>query len=69
MARHPDVPAKKFLMVGDSLHTDILGARHVGMSAMLVTQSGILKGQDWRAHCLRSGIWPQFVAATIAEAG
>ena len=69
MARHPDVPPKRFLMVGDSLHTDILGARHVGMRAMLVTQSGILKGRDWCAHCLRCGIWPQFVAAAIAGAG
>ena len=67
MAKHPDVPPNRFIMVGDSLHTDILGARAVGMSAMLVTQSGFLKGRDWRADCARSGIWPTFVAATIAQ--
>lgn len=66
MARHPGVPPNRFLMVGDSLHTDILGARNVGMGTMLVAQSGFLKGRDWRAYCQRSGIWPQFVAATIA---
>ena len=66
MARHPEVAPDRFLMVGDTLHTDILGARHVGMGAMLVAQSGLFRGRDWLAYCRRSGIWPHFVTATLA---
>ena len=66
MARHPEVAPDRFLMVGDTLHTDILGARHVGMGAMLVTQSGLFKGRDWIAYCRQSGIWPHYVTATLA---
>ena len=66
MARHPDVAPDRFLMVGDTLHTDILGARHMGMGAMLVVQSGFFKGRDWLAYCRQSGIWPHYVTATLA---
>ena len=66
MARHPEVAPDRFLMVGDTLHTDILGARHVGMRAMLVAQSGLFRGRDWLAYCRQSGIWPHYVTATLA---
>ena len=66
MTRHPGVAPDRFLMVGDTLHTDILGARHAGMRAMLVAQSGLFRGRDWLAHCRQSGIWPHYVTATLA---
>ena len=64
-SRFHDVPADRFLMVGDTPHTDILGAQAAGMKSALITGHGFLKGQDWRAVCARTGIWPDFVAATL----
>ena len=65
MNQFPEVAADRFLMVGDTLHTDILGARAQGAKALLLTDTGFLRGQDWRSACERSGIWPDFVAKSI----
>ena len=67
MARFPEVAPDRFLMVGDTLHTDILGARHMGMGAMLVAHSGLFRGRDWLTYCRQSGIWPHYVTATLAR--
>ncbi len=60
-ARHPGVPGRRVLAVGDTLHTDVLGARAAGMGALLV-ESGFCHGQDTLALCQESGIWPDFMA-------
>lgn len=36
-ALHPEVPADRILMIGDTLHTDIDGAHNAGLQAALVT--------------------------------
>ena len=52
-------------MVGDSLHTDILGARAAGLQAVLLTGYGLFcdgGAHDMMAAC---GITPDWIAATL----
>ncbi|PRY95663.1 HAD superfamily hydrolase (TIGR01450 family) [Hasllibacter halocynthiae] len=57
--------AARVLMVGDTLHTDILGGRHMGFSTALVTGSGSLAGLDVADAIARSGIVPDYVIGRI----
>lgn len=52
------VPRHQIAMVGDSLHTDILGANHQGLKSVLLTGYGLLKGLDWQAVVDSTGIHP-----------
>jgi glycerol 3-phosphatase-2 len=63
-ARHPDIPPTRILCVGDTPHTDVLGARAAGYRAMLV-EDGFCRGRDALALCAESGIWPDFIAPRI----
>ncbi|MCP5373024.1 MAG: HAD hydrolase-like protein [Hyphomicrobiales bacterium] len=63
-ARHPHVPPARMLAVGDTPHTDILGARAAGLRAMLV-ETGFTRGRDPLALAADSGIWPDFVAPRL----
>ncbi|GAB6053886.1 HAD family hydrolase [Magnetospira thiophila] len=63
-ALFPDVPRSRFLAVGDSPHTDVLGARAAGMRALLV-QTGFTAGQPLLNLFEESGIWPDFVAPRL----
>jgi len=65
--RFPGVEPARVLMVGDSPHTDILGARGAGFRCLLV-ETGFLKGQDVMARFAESGLWPDFVAPAIGSA-
>lgn len=60
--RFPDIPPARMVMVGDSPHTDVLGARGAGMDCLLVG-CGFLAGEDIAARCDESGLWPDFIAA------
>lgn len=53
----------KVVMVGDSLHTDILGAHAAGINSALVSDYGFFAGQDHAAAIKRSGIVPSYVIA------
>ncbi|MFW2541966.1 HAD-IIA family hydrolase [Primorskyibacter sp. 2E107] len=55
----PD-PAR-ILMVGDSLHTDILGAQAAGLSSALVTGYGLFGGQSVDAALDKAAIRPSFL--------
>lgn len=61
MDRFPDIPAASMLMVGDSPHTDILGARRLGMRCLLV-EGGFLSGFDALAHCQEAKLLPDYIA-------
>lgn len=61
--RFPDVARDRMLMVGDSPHTDVLGARGAGMKVLLV-ECGFLAGQDTLARCREAGLLPDYVAKT-----
>ena len=52
-------------MVGDSLHTDILGAKTFGLRAILLSHYGLLAGRDVRDEAERAGIFPDLVATYL----
>nr|WP_309501916.1 HAD hydrolase-like protein [uncultured Roseovarius sp.] len=52
----PAVAPDRIAMCGDSLHTDILGARAAGWRSVLVTRDGLFAGADIAGFCDRSGI-------------
>lgn len=51
----------RVLMVGDSLHTDILGAQSAGLSSALVARHGFFAGQDFERAIRVAGIVPDYV--------
>lgn len=62
MARLPaPVPPERVLMVGDTLHTDILGGQAKGFATALVSGYGALAGADAEAAIRDSGIRPDLV--------
>lgn len=65
--RFPQVPPERFLMVGDTLDTDILGGAAQGFKTCL-TLSGVYEkeGDHWETLCAIRGIRPDFVVQSIA---
>jgi len=60
-ARLGPVDRSRVLMVGDSLHTDILGAKAAGVSSALVSGYGFFAGEDVDEAIARAAIAPDFV--------
>ena len=60
-ARLGSFDKSRTLMVGDSLHTDILGARNAGVASALIADYGFFAGQDVSTAIDRTGIVPDFV--------
>jgi len=58
------VDPSRVAMVGDTLHTDILGGAQAGWKTVLVTGHGLLKGLDAEAAINRSGIRPDYIIPT-----
>ncbi|MCX7644371.1 MAG: TIGR01459 family HAD-type hydrolase [Rhodobacteraceae bacterium] len=58
------LPAGRVAMVGDTLHTDILGGAAAGLATVLVTGHGLFAGRDAAPYIARSGIVPDWIAAT-----
>ncbi|MDF0750805.1 HAD hydrolase-like protein [Marinobacter sp. 71-i] len=65
LERFVEVPPEQILMVGDTLHTDILGGQNAGMKTLLVTAEGSLQGMDIPDCIAQSGIAPDFIAPEI----
>ncbi len=55
------VDRSRVVMVGDSLHTDILGARNVGIASALIANYGFFAGQDAEKAVSATGIVPDFI--------
>ncbi len=52
-------------MVGDSLHTDILGAKSFGLHAILLSGYGLMAGRDIDEEARASQIYPDMVAQLL----
>ena len=55
---------RRIAMVGDTLHTDVLGGAAAGWRTVLVTGLGLVRELDVEACIERSGIRPDFVVGT-----
>ncbi len=58
---NPCPPKSRIVMVGDSLHTDILGAQAAGIASALVSGYGCFAESDAMAAIAQAGIGPDFV--------
>ncbi len=58
---NPDVPRERVVMVGDSLHTDILGAQNAGVASALIAGYGFFAGHDVDNAIAQSGIYPDHI--------
>lgn len=56
---------QRMVMVGDTLHTDILGGSIMGMKTVLVTGSGFLRGLNVEEHIEASNIKPSYILDLI----
>ncbi|SEQ82613.1 HAD-IIA family hydrolase [Thalassovita taeanensis] len=61
----PGFPAAKIAMIGDTLHTDILGAAARGWGTVLVTGHGLYRGANVDQLIEISGIVPNWVIPSI----
>ncbi|CCG09534.1 HAD hydrolase-like protein [Pararhodospirillum photometricum] len=62
--RFPAASPARILAVGDSPHTDVLGARSQGMRALLVGD-GLLRGGDALERAIEVGLAPEYEAGRI----
>lgn len=60
----PSIEPHRIAMVGDTLHTDILGGAQAGWRTVLVTDHGLFKGLDVEEAIVRTGIRPDFIVPT-----
>ena len=57
-------PRERIAMVGDTLHTDILGGAAAGWGTILITDHGIFRGLDVDPFIEQSGLVPDVIART-----
>ena len=60
----PGTPGERVAMVGDTLHTDILGGAAAGFRTVLVTDHGLFKGHDVTRYIAESSIVPDYIVRT-----
>ncbi|MBM7068690.1 HAD family hydrolase [Actibacterium sp. 188UL27-1] len=60
----PGIPPHRIAMVGDTLHTDVLGGAAAGFKTVLITDFGLFAGSDTGAYIDESGIRPDFICPT-----
>lgn len=58
------VPADRMAMVGDTLHTDVLGGAAAGMRTVLIEDHGLFKGHSVAKYMHQCGIRPDFICPT-----
>lgn len=58
------LPAGRLAMVGDTLHTDVVGGRAAGLGTVLVADHGLFAGRDVAGYVARSGIVPDVIVPT-----
>jgi predicted HAD superfamily phosphohydrolase YqeG len=65
MDRLGTIEPRRIAMVGDTLHTDILGGRAAGTRTVLVRDHGLFAGLDTERFISCSGIVPDFSCPSI----
>ena len=55
------IPLSRIGMVGDTLHTDILGANSIGIKSVLMTKHGLLRNENVAKMIKKTGIVPDFI--------
>lgn len=63
-ARLHGIAAHRIAMVGDTLHTDVLGGAAAGMGTILITDHGLFRGHDVAPFIAASGIRPDIIIKT-----
>ena len=58
-------PKQRIAMVGDSLHTDILGGMAAGLSTVLVKSHGLFKNSNLDEIIASTNIIPDFITETL----
>jgi len=64
LASLPGIAPERIAMVGDTLHTDVLGGRAAGVGTVLISSHGLFRGLDPMPFVAASGIIPDFIART-----
>jgi len=59
-----NLPPNRFAMVGDTLHTDVLGGQLAGFSTVLISGHGLFAGCDPTEFIKATGISPDYLAET-----
>lgn len=59
------IPPARIAMVGDTLHTDVLGAQARGWGSVLISDHGLFAGLDVMHFITQSGICPDWIAPSI----
>lgn len=62
--RLPDCDPRRVIMVGDTLHTDVLGGAAAGFRTALISDFGLFAGQSIPPFIEQSGIRPDFICPT-----
>ena len=57
----PGIPRDRMAMVGDTLHTDILGGAGAGTKTILMADHGLFAGLDVSPYIAASGIVPDYI--------
>jgi len=60
-----EIAPARICMVGDTLHTDVLGGAARGWRTVLVTDHGLFKGLDPDFYIRKSGIRPDWMVGSI----
>ncbi|MDA8870468.1 HAD-IIA family hydrolase [Rhizobiaceae bacterium] len=60
-----NVDRSRICMIGDTLHTDVLGGAHAGWTTVLVSDHGLFRGQPVAPFIERSGIVPDWIVPCI----
>lgn len=60
-----DISPDKVAMVGDTLHTDILGGAAAGFRTVLISDFGLFAGEDIELYVGRSGIVPNYICKVV----
>ncbi|MGR3623054.1 HAD-IIA family hydrolase [Pseudophaeobacter sp.] len=64
LARLSGIPRHRIAMVGDTLHTDVLGGAAAGIGTILITNHGLFRGHDVTPFINHCGIRPDWILLT-----